>query len=591
MDISNPKILFVDMPSGLEDVLTERGFTVESGTLGTPYEVQTSSEFHAVVPNFWLPRITETEIVVVDFMKEHYNNGPTASMEVVEGQCYDYARANLGVVDPREFQVRNMKEDLDRCMTNGAYFVVFAHPRIVQQTVWARKTYSNITDVKANPVSIWRLNEVLGQLEVTPDEGEEMECLNGNSSLEQLLARHLAGGSFTCRMDMPVHLQSMWRPLIANKYGQTVGCILGRPTQGQTIVLPRLANIEDFIVSLFTEVLPEMTPSLFPFAESGKWLREREYELPSVLSIRDEQQRVRMAADARVEELENSIAEERAQHEWLHHLLNGTDSVLVNAVAKALDQLGFKSIVDVDEELDAKGRPRREDLQIQDQKHVLVVDVKGVAGGVADDHVLQPHKHATLRFREWRKAGPEYRAEVEDVSGLAIINHQRNMPPLSRENRAPFRDELLEAADEHGIGLLTAWELYRLVRNKEKWNWASKDVLPLFYDKGRILPVPKHYVPIGTIAKAWSDKFGVILEADELRAGDTIAVEFPILFEEVVIDSIQVEDKTVELATRNDRVGLLWPHHELKLREGAVVYVVRKAGVVGAAEANSSEVP
>lgn len=590
MVISNPKILFLDMPSGIEDVLTERGFNVETGTLGTPYEVQTSSDFHAVVPNFWLPRVTETEIVVADFMKDQYNNGPTGSMEVVEGQCYDYARANLGVVDPREFQVRNMKEDLDRCMTNGAYFVVFAHPRIVQQTIWARKTYSSITDAKANPVSIWRLNEVLAQLEVTPDEGEEMDCLGGDSSLDHLLARHLVGGSFTCRMDMPRHFQSMWRPLITNKYGQTVGCILGRPGEGQTIVLPRLANVEEFIVDLFTEVLPEMAPGLFPFAESGKWLREREYEIPSVLSIRDEQDRIRTEADARVEELEQSIAAERSKHEWLHDLLSGTDSVLVNAVTKALVQIGFKSIVDVDEELDAKGKPRREDLQIQDQKHVLVVDVKGVAGGVADDHVLQAHKHATLRFREWRKAGPGYRPEVEDVSGLAIINHQRNMPPLSRENRAPFRDELLEASDEHGIGLLTAWDLYRLVRNTEKWNWDSKDVLPLLYAKGRILPIPQHYVPIGTVAKAWSDKFGVILEADELRAGETIAIEFPILFEEVLIDSIQVEDKAVELATRNDRVGLLWPHHELKLREGAVVYAVRKASALGADEANSSEV-
>jgi hypothetical protein len=591
MDMTNPKILFLDMPSGTEDVLLERGFNVSTGSLGTPYPVQSSSDFHAVVPNFWLPRYTETEVVVVDFMRDENHYMHKTSMELVDGQYYDYARANLGVVDPREFQVRNMKEDLDRCMKNGAYFVVFGHPRIVQQTIWARKSYSSITDAKANPVSLWRLNEVLALLEITPDEGEEMECSGGSSALDKLLEKHLIGGSFTCRMDLPKHLQSMWRPLISNKYGQTVGCILGRPGEGQTIVLPRLANIEEFIVNLFTDVLPEMAPGLFPFSESGKWLREREYEIPNVLSIKDEQDRIRTEADARIEELEQSIAAERSKHAWLHDLLSGTDSVLVNAVTNALVQLGFKSIVDVDEELDAKGKPRREDLQIQDEKHVLVVDVKGVAGGIADDHVLQAHKHATLRFREWRKAGAEYRSEVEDVSGLAIINHQRNTPPLSRENRAPFRDELLEAADEHGIGLLTAWDLYRLVRNKEKWDWASEVVLPLFYKKGRILPIPKQYVPVGTIAKAWTDKFGLILEGDELRVGDTIAIEFPIFFEEVQVESIHVEDQAVEKATLNARVGLLWPHHDHKLREGAVVYVVRNVGLAGSTEANSSVEP
>ena len=104
MDLSNPKILLLDMPSAIEEGLKDRGFNVESGSLGTPYELETSSVFHAVVPNFRLPRITESEIVVVDFMRDQQDyNGPETSMEVIEGQCYDYARANLGVVDPREF--------------------------------------------------------------------------------------------------------------------------------------------------------------------------------------------------------------------------------------------------------------------------------------------------------------------------------------------------------------------------------------------------------------------------------------------------------------------------------------------------------
>jgi hypothetical protein len=97
-------------------------------------------------------------------------------------------------------------------------------------------------------------------------------------------------------------------------------------------------------------------------------------------------------------------------------------------------------------------------------------------------------------------------------------------------------------------------------------------VKPVFYKKGRIDVVPVHYQLIGKIAKAWTDKFGVVIEYGELRIGERIAIELPIEFEEIQVDSIRVNDESVQIASVGDPAGLLWPTGAPKLREGMRVF-------------------
>jgi hypothetical protein len=52
---------------------------------------------------------------------------------------------------------------------------------------------------------------------------------------------------------------------------------------------------------------------------------------------------------------------------------------------------------------------------------------------------LQVWKYIAPRMKEWNRT---------DVQELAIINHQRNLPPLDRENIAPFLEDVLTNAQE-----------------------------------------------------------------------------------------------------------------------------------------------
>ena len=261
------------------------------------------------------------------------------------------------------------------------------------------------------------------------------------------------------------------------------------------------------------------------------------------------------------------MVDERTSHGWIHDLLTGTDVQLVSAVKKALEQLGFKEVRDVDEERDKEGKTRREDLQIHDSLPVLVLDVKGLAGHPADDDAFQSHKHATLRIQEWKKF---------DVQALTIINHQRHLPPLDRDNALPFRQEILDFAAEVKMGLLTSFDLYRLVCAAMKFGWTPDQTRPVLYQVGRIAPIPTHYQYLGRITHVWTGAISVQIETGDLKLGDCIAFELDIEVAEQDLTSLQVEKAAVSEAHAGTCVGIETKLGRPTVRDGMRVFLVQK---------------
>jgi hypothetical protein len=92
---------------------------------------------------------------------------------------------------------------------------------------------------------------------------------------------------------------------------------------------------------------------------------------------------------------------------------------------------------------------------------------------------------------------------------------------LDRDNKAPFREDVLTNAEEQ----------------------AFEYVKELFYLSGRIEPIPKHYEFIGVVERFWErvDAVGVRMEASILTRGDRIAFKLPVEFEEQAVQSLQKE--------------------------------------------------
>lgn len=168
-------------------------------------------------------------------------------------------------------------------------------------------------------------------------------------------------------------------------------------------------------------------------------------------------------------------------------------------------------------------------------------------------------------MREWNRT---------DVQGLAIINHQRNLPALERENRNTFSKDVLTNAEDQGFGLLTTWDLFRLLRGYLKNGWRHDHIRPLFYQSGRIEPVPSHYELIGVIEHFWErpGALGVRVEAAEIKHGDHIAFELPSEFEEQVVDSLQVEDEPVTKAQVGALAGIKTQLAKKQAKKGVRVF-------------------
>ena len=561
-----PLILLLDLPSTAETALREKGFNVTVGTLGRPYRVKKQSSYLPLIGDGHVPNSTEQEIVVIDLKYGELADAPTGEKHRPVGEMDLWGKCDEGFLDPRIRTAGSLRQSFDRILQSGGVFVVFADAKCELQTIVARSEFEILQNSRMHDEDVWHLLSELSDMRVFTDKGTEMLPVNSDSLLARSLAPFLNDGDFKCTLKGGYRYEDPWEPLAVNKFGEAIALARARSTNGTLIVLPQIRDKAGFITELLTTILPDLVPHLFPNIEQARWTHWPDYELPLVVELKSQQEEIVRRAKAEFRQVDERIAEVRAEKGWMHALITGTDTQLVAAVKTALLVLGFSNVLDIDVERDREGKSRREDLQITDQNPTVVVDIKGVGGYPSDPDGLQAGKHAAIRMREQKRT---------DIVGLSIINHQRHLPPLDRENKMPFRQELIDSAQEMSVGLLTAWDLYRLVRNFDRLGWQHQHVKSLFYQNGRINPVPNHYQFIGTVAKAWTDKFGVVISQGEVQVGDRIAVEFPIDFEEVSVDSIQVNNVSVERAKVGEPAGLPCPTGNPKVREGQQVFRVR----------------
>lgn len=149
-----------------------------------------------------------------------------------------------------------------------------------------------------------------------------------------------------------------WTVLAKNKYGATVAACIA-PKEGSQagwiFMLPIIRDVAGFLKSFLKDVLPELSPALFPYAEGMKWVHRPEYELPSMITLNRKIVDIQTDAARGISELEKEIEYERNQSQFLYDLLRGTGRPLVLSVQKALSTLGFEAIIDVDAEMQKAG--------------------------------------------------------------------------------------------------------------------------------------------------------------------------------------------------------------------------------------------
>ena len=416
------------------------------------------------------------------------------------------------------------RKDFNRIHDHGGVFVVFVGPRVDGRHVLAvdRGSMLGGLDVRLEMSSDnWSFLSALdaSNIDVTSDSGAEITITDDAVGVAGFLRQHLSDAQFSATIHPTYKTQSRWVTLAHNKYEQPVAAVIvgeEETTSGPILLLPQVRDPGSLLVDLLSSFLPTISPPLFPHAEGAAWVTRSEYELPAVVRLKAQIEDTQREARARVVELEAEIEEQRRADGFMHDLLTRTRAPLVDAVRDALTELGFADVRDADSE---RARDLREDLQIHDRSPLLLVEIKGISNLPTEEDALQVVKYLAPRMRETGRL---------DLQGLSIINHQRNLPALDRENVTTFQPDVLTNALEQGFGLLTTWDLFRLVRRARIWGWDSSVLLPVLYRVGRIQPLPEHFEPLGRVVAVWpkADVLGVELEDGQaIRVGDSVAVE------------------------------------------------------------------
>ena len=567
----HPRILLIDLKEQARPVLEAEGYNVRTGTFGTPYTVDKSDGLVPVLLDVQFPNYTEQEIVAIDLLCEHTLGQPHGKKLVTKGQNDWWIRCSTGIVDPRPRVMSMVRESFDRILSHGGVFVMFAHVRSPQKIQYGCVDQFDSFIVKESfVVDNWSFLSILldNRLEVKTDLGEEITVLHKGSLPGHALWEHSKEAFFSCTLD-PYRLGERWTTLAENKYKQPVAGLVmidnGKDTPpGFLLVFPQLPNKTAFITDLLKNVLPNLSPHLFPDHEGARWVHRPEYELPKVLEIKGEIEQIQQVTNARVAELERAIEQEQESESYWYDLLTGTGDTLVAAVKRTLELLGFSVVVDMDQEIEEAEttEQKREDLQIRDTSPLLLVEVKGLTGIPKDADALQVWKYLSPRMKE---------LEQFDINGLSIVNHQRNIPPLERDE--PFRDDILVNAVDK-FGLLTTWDLFRLLRSFVKNNWEHEQVRELFYQDGRIQPVPTHYSMIGVVEKFYKKVPAVIvpIETGQVQMGDRIAFELPVEFYEQTVDSLRLNDNVVDEVTQGEVAGIGTDLSSEQLKPGIRVF-------------------
>ncbi len=578
----HPKILLVDIKDDSNKILKSAGFNVESGTFGTPYKVEQTAGYVPVAMTAKLPNYEEQEIVIIDL----YPGKPlekTLTKRIAKGDKAFWGKCNLGLIDSRPVATQFAQPAFERILSRDGIFVVFADNSSTTEIVFAQDSPNYGFMIDEGEFSIWSFLNTLSSsfFQTKFSNGSEINVENPNTLTGRLLNRYLEKSYFTCTL-FPVKITQYsgevtsysnrsaesWKIIAVNKYNEPVAGVFTPDENhyGWIFIFPQIADKANFLLEFLRDVLPSSVPKLFPYSENKDWIERTEYQPTSVQELYKKVEEIEIEAKKTIEKINEAVQRKKQQVEYQNKLLTDDGDSLVKAVEQTFKVLGFTNVINVDEEYEKQGKTNSndEDLQIRDKPTSLLVEVKGVAGFPSDNDARQVTKHVPIRMREWQEF---------DVKALSVINHQKAIPALDRE-RKPFRPLILESAEQQFLGLMTTFDLYRLVRSFLKNGWKHENIKDLFLQSGYISIVPVHYEYIGVIENYW-EKVGVVgirVEENAIKRGDKISFELPIEFEEMNVDSLQVENTPTEIAEVSMLAGIKTNLPKEILKKGVRVF-------------------
>lgn len=333
-------------------------------------------------------------------------------------------------------------------------------------------------------------------------------------------------------------------PLLFNQ-NQNIVSYYQRSKTVDLYMFPQFFNKADFLIDFLNLVAPLITPELFPYANKFLWKKTDSYRLPNEKELLREKEQIKEEYQLKTIAVEKKIERNEKKYSFLHDILTESGDELVKGLITYFKWLGFKSVIDVDDENNnMKDKIKEEDIQIEIDEGLLIVEVKGIRGTSTDSECSQISKikHRRCKMRN-----------SFDVYALYIVNHQRHLPPIKRKN-PPFTQEQLDDALNDERGLLTTWQLYNLYFQINSGVILKSEARKNIIEFGLVKFKPSNLVFIDEPKEFFEKKYVCIVNIDsvEISVGEILVIEKDNMYRFSKVVSLQINGKPEEQVSKGE---------------------------------------
>lgn len=571
--MDKPQILTLNVQPEAVKKLKELNFNVYEGVLGKKVILDyTGSNYNNCLLNHDYPsNLHEYDIVIIDLSYVETIKYDKSSHTHVNKTSpnYSYIRCNhpQSIFDPRALSAHKLKEELKKISTHDSLIIVFqSNQEVIEYRLSGVRNGYGTESTEQKYIYDFSPKD----LPIKENKfGKETKVICYDTVLYDFLEKYNSKYYYDLIFRQPkISKDDNWiddpafAPLIVNKVEEIVsfGCIMNK---SKFFIFPQLKDYSDFLSEFLNNIAPSFTPDLFPNSTEKLWLKETIYALPNQLRLEEERKQLKENWEKNDSEKVQEIEQNYKGFEFLHKILTESGDELVEAMIVYLKWLGFDNPKNMDDEK-VKGQNNEEDIQIENDKGLLIIEVKGIGGTSKDNECSQISKIKYRRAKERNSF---------DVFGLYIVNHQRYLPPLSRQN-PPFSPQQIEDAESDERGLLTTFQLFNLYFDIENDIISKEEARESLYNYGLVQFRPSNLVFVGEVEKIYQNGSIVSTTINDvsIKVGQQLYIEKDNRFQLVNITEIQKDKETLETVS-DGKVGI---KIDIKAKEGAKIWIKGK---------------
>lgn len=542
--IEKPQILTLNLTDKSNDTLANKGYNLYRGSLGKLVDTKNEKyKFKYHLLNYDFPANShEYDIVIIDFSNEEvidYNKSDNKRSEnKTENNTYLLCKYPQTIFDPRGLSSHAFVKEIREILKKDCLIIVFQNESVDIEYKIVEENGDRPISKGTQEANFYELvpNFYLEQNKI----GKETKVIPNNGELTSFLEKFNKDFTYENTFYHPRIWDNdekipdpRFYPLILNLNNEIVSYVYFTEKLG-VFIFPVLEDNSNFLLGFLETIAPSLQPKLFPYSSKNKWTESTDYALPNQLRLIEERKKIESDFKKSLEVKDKEINANNDKYSFLHKILTETGDELVTSVIQFLEWLGFENIIDMDTQTDGL---KEEDIQIENNKGLLVIEVKGIGGTSKDSECSQISK---IKYRRAKERGKF------DVFGLYIVNHQRHIPAKQREN-PPFTKEQIEDSINDERGLLTTWSLFNLYFDIQNGILTKEEAREIIYNYGLLSFIPQDITLIDTIKETFLKGEVFILNVDNIniKTGDTLYIEKNSKFYKLTILEIKLDDKIV----------------------------------------------